>query len=280
MRISTFGTKDWYSAQLPRIEQGFKSLGHEVSIDSSELIYSNDSGGYSEAINQKEKFGGKLILNVLDVPYLAHNFDEWINENKSKLEKADKITCISYSVKDDIKTYLDLESEVIYNPIKDITNLGFIRFNPFLYAGRANDAGKRFYIVKDVIKKLKSEIVTVGSENPFFSKYLGVVSDHELNYLYNISKYMIFPSRFEGLGLPPIEAVIAGCIPILTNDNKTFLEFWPKEFLCDNNSDSICNKIMEFERNPPDLTKISEKFTKMFNKYQVAQNIINVYNQL
>lgn len=280
MNISTFGTKNWYSAQLPRIEHGFISLGHCIVNEKSNLIYSNDSGGYSEAINQREKFGGKLILNVLDVPYLAHNFDEWVNENKTKLKKADKITCISHSVKDDIKTHLDLDSEVIYNPIKDITNLGFKRFNPFIYAGRANDYGKRFKIVKEVISKLRSEIIVVGSENPSFGKYLGVVSDKELDYLYNISKYIVFPSKFEGLGLPPIEAVIAGCIPILTNDNKTFLEFWPKEFLCDNNSDSICNRIMEFERNPPDLTKLSEKFIKMFNKYQVAQNIINVYNQL
>lgn len=279
MTISTFGTKNWYSAQLPRIEDGFRYLGCNIVKSNADIIYSNDSGGYSESINQKEKSGGKLILNVLDVPYLG-DLENWINENKSRLEMADKITCISNSVKDDIKQFLDLDAEVIYNPIKDITNLGFKRFNSFLYAGRANDAGKRFYIVKDVIRKLKSEIITIGSENPFFGKYLGVVSDEELNYLYNISKYIIFPSRFEGIGLPPIEAVIAGCIPILTNDNKTFLEFWPKEFLCNNNSDAICEKIIYFEQNPPDLTELSNKFIKMFNKDQIARNIIDVYHKL
>jgi hypothetical protein len=280
MNISSFGTKDWHSAQLPRIESAFLSFGYRlVKNEFSDLIYSNDSGGYSEAIYQKERFGGKLILNVLDVPYLG-NLDEWINENKFKLEKADRITCISYSVKDDIKTFLDLEAEVIHNPIKDITHFGFKRFNPFIYAGRANDSGKRFYLVKDIIKKLNSEIIIVGSENPYFGKYLGVVSDDELNYLYNISKYIVFPSRFEGLGLPPIEAIVAGCIPILTNDNKTFKEFWPEEFLCSQDSDSICDKIIEFERNPPDLSKLSDNFRKTFNKYQIAKNIIEVYNKI
>jgi len=47
--------------------------------------------------------------------------------------------------------------------------------------------------------------------------YLGRVSDEELVRLYNQAACFIFPSLYEGFGLPPIEAMSCGC-PILVSD--------------------------------------------------------------
>ena len=47
------------------------------------------------------------------------------------------------------------------------------------------------------------------------------------------------PSKAEGLGLPMIEGMICGSIPITCSDNFTAKEFSPKEFICDPNPDSI-----------------------------------------
>jgi glycosyltransferase involved in cell wall biosynthesis len=45
-------------------------------------------------------------------------------------------------------------------------------------------------------------------------KLLGFVSDEELNVLYRHASWFIFPSLYEGFGLPPLEAMANGC-PVL-----------------------------------------------------------------
>lgn len=47
--------------------------------------------------------------------------------------------------------------------------------------------------------------------------FTGFVSDEELNYLYNMAKLFIFPSIYEGFGLPVLEAMTCGTIVIGSN---------------------------------------------------------------
>ena len=90
--------------------------------------------------------------------------------------------------------------------------------------GRANDPIKRFNLIKDSVSKIKNgleKIKVCGAENPNFGNYLGYVSDDELNNLYNSSQFLLLPSKAEGIGLPTIEAMICGTLPITCNDNET-----------------------------------------------------------
>ncbi len=43
---------------------------------------------------------------------------------------------------------------------------------------------------------------------------LGRVTDAQLRALYESAACLLFPSRYEGFGLPPVEAMICGC-PVL-----------------------------------------------------------------
>lgn len=54
-------------------------------------------------------------------------------------------------------------------------------------------------------------------------KFLGRVSDEELLRLYNQAVCFIFPSIYEGFGLPPIEAMCCGC-PVLVSDLEVHRE--------------------------------------------------------
>ena len=47
--------------------------------------------------------------------------------------------------------------------------------------------------------------------------FLGRVSDQELVRLYNQAECFVFPSLYEGFGLPPLEAMACGC-PVLVSD--------------------------------------------------------------
>jgi glycosyltransferase involved in cell wall biosynthesis len=47
---------------------------------------------------------------------------------------------------------------------------------------------------------------------------LGRVTDAELRALYEAALCLVFPSRYEGFGLPPLEAMACGC-PVLAADS-------------------------------------------------------------
>ena len=47
--------------------------------------------------------------------------------------------------------------------------------------------------------------------------WLGSVSDRELRFLYEHAALLVFPSLYEGFGLPPLEAMACGCPVVLSN---------------------------------------------------------------
>jgi glycosyltransferase involved in cell wall biosynthesis len=48
-------------------------------------------------------------------------------------------------------------------------------------------------------------------------KVLGYLPEEELPYLYNLARLMVFPSLFEGFGIPLVEAMACGCPIVCSN---------------------------------------------------------------
>ena len=287
IKISIFGA-DGYTCQMPRIKEAMQSLGHTLSEDSPEMIYSNDPTGYEKAMRLKKKFPSSfLIFNFLDVPWHMPNVDK---QTKLLVEhflaKSDAVTAISYKVKKDLAKFLDKKIEVIYNPIKDVFyDKSIKKNNTFLYVGRANDPVKRTNLLKQAFSKTVNGIIDIkicGSEDPGFGTYLNVVSDQELNKLYNSSKYLLLPSKAEGIGLTMIEAMICGSLPIACSDNKTAKEFLPKDFICEPNAQSILDKIEELNKEYDAKRKLAleygKKYKIQFDKMSIAKKILSVFN--
>jgi glycosyltransferase involved in cell wall biosynthesis len=287
IKISIFGA-DGYTCQMPRIKEAMQKLGHILSEDSPEMIYSNDPTGYEKAMCLKKKFPSSfLIFNFLDVPWHMPNVDK---QTKLLVEhflaKSDAVTAISYKVKKDLAKFLDKKIEVIYNPIKDVFyDESIKKNNTFLYVGRANDPVKRTNLLKQAFSKTVNGIIDIkicGSEDPGFGTYLNVVSDQELNKLYNSSKYLLLPSKAEGLGLTMIEAMICGSLPIACSDNETAKEFLPKDFICEPNAQSILDKIEELNKEYDAKRKLAleygKKYKIQFDKMSIAKKILSVFN--
>ena len=287
IRIAIFGA-DGFTCQVPRIKEGMQSLGHLLSNESPDLIYANDPTGYQKAMVLKKQFpNSHLMFNFLDVPWHIENVDKQTKLLAEHfLNKADSVTVISYKVKKDLSRFLTKKIQVIYNPSKDVFYEKDIKKdNSFLYVGRANDPIKRIDLVKESLSKINNcinEIKICGSENPGFGNYLGIVSDSELNKIYNSSKFVLLPSKAEGIGLSMIEGMICGAIPITCSDNLTAKEFSPPDFICEPNVNSLIHKIEElnndYEKKREKALKLGEKYKIQFDKKNIAKNILKVFH--
>ncbi|MDC0059545.1 glycosyltransferase [Pelagibacteraceae bacterium] len=286
MKIAIFGILPFSDI----IKEGFKELGHEISNINPDIVFSNDPMGYQDAIFLKDRYPNSyLILNVLDIPWhfpgIEKQFQVLI---KRFFSKADRITAISFKVKKDLGKFFEKkiseEIQVIYNPTKEVYFDEKIQKDKlFLYVGRANDPIKRFNLVRDTLQKIKDgtkNLNVCGAENPGFGNYLGYVPDDELNKIYNSTKYVFLTSKAEGIGLPMIEALICGSIPITCSDNETAKEFLPADFICDPTTESIVKHIEKFNREYEVKRKLAielgKKFKEQFDKASVARNILNV----
>ena len=287
IKVSILGA-DGYVCQIPRIKEGMEALGHILSEESPDLIYSNDPRGYEKALLLKKKYPkAYLILNFLDMPWHMPNIQKQTELLvKNYFLKADVITTISFKVKKDIGKFYDKEIHVIYNPIKDVYfDENIKKNNIFFYIGRASDPVKRFNLVRESLLKIKDgekNLKICGSQNPKFGNYLGIIKDQELNRLYNASKYVLLPSAAEGIGLPMIEGMICGAIPITCSDNLTAKEFSPPDFICEPNPQAIANKIEELDKEYGVKRSLALEFGKkyktQFNKKNIAINIMNLFN--
>ena len=282
MKISVFGMLPFSHL----IKEGLEKLGHKISAENPELIYANDPRGYKEAMLMKTKYKNvPLILNILDIPWhmpkIQQQTELLVNQF---LIQADYVSTISLKVKKDLSQFFNKKIHVIYNPIKDVYyDENIPKNNMFLFVGRANDSIKRFNLVRNTLFKIKDgekKIKICGTENPDFGNYLGYVSDEELNNLYNSTKFVLLPSKAEGIGLPMIESMICGALPITCSDNETAKEFLPPDFICEPEPQSILEHIEKLDKEysvKRELAfKFGKKYKEKFDKSSIAKNILNI----
>ncbi len=287
IKVSILGAEG-YVCQIPRIKEGMEALGHTITNEEPDLIYSNDPRGYEEAVKLKKKFPNSyLILNFLDIPWHFPGVEEQTKLLVKKFfTQSDAITTISFKVQKDLSKFYEKKISVIYNPIKDVYLDNKIKKNNnFMYVGRVFDVVKRFDLVKQSISKIENgekNLKICGLKNPNFGNYLGIIKDSELNELYNSSKYVMLPSKAEGLGLPMIEGMVCGTIPITCSDNLTAKEFSPPDFICEPNAQSIVSKIKELDKEYEKKRELAldfgKKYKNQFDKKTIANNIIDVFN--
>ena len=119
--------------------------------------------------------------------------------------------------------------------------------NPFiLYVGSAYPH-KRLDFLVDAWQAIHAyhpdlSLVIAGEEDVFMARHVasvkqknlprviftGRVTDAELAGLYQRAELFVFPSSFEGFGLPPIEALSYGC-PVVSSDSTCLPEVLPKD---------------------------------------------------
>jgi glycosyltransferase involved in cell wall biosynthesis len=75
---------------------------------------------------------------------------------------------------------------------------------------------------------------------------LGYVSDAELRSLYENAACFVFPSHYEGFGLPPLEALALGCSTVVADESALREVFHEVAFLCNpDSSEDIASKTLQ-----------------------------------
>lgn len=98
--------------------------------------------------------------------------------------------------------------------------------------------------------------------------FLGPVSNEMLMLLFNTAKFMVFPSLFEGLGLPLLEAVQQG-LPIIASNSTCIPEVLGDAALLfdGNSSDSIFEALLNAIENPDLSYNRVAKYPVILEKY-------------
>lgn len=87
-----------------------------------------------------------------------------------------------------------------------------------------NNPNENFVIAGGKFKTFKENNYT-NLKNVMF---LGYVSDENLVWLYANTKGFLFPSNYEGFGIPPLEALCVGCKKVICNNIPVLIELYDK----------------------------------------------------
>jgi len=136
-------------------------------------------------------------------------------------------------------------------------------------------------------KRLKDEAERLGlwhesvPESPVV--FTGYVPDAELEVLYHRAKSYVFPSLYEGFGLPALEAMGKGC-PVVSSDRSSLPEILGDAALYFNPEDkedffSKLERILNDAELREVLTKKGHQQVKAYNWWECARQTFEIYKK-
>lgn len=231
-------------------------------------------------------------------------------QKRRAILKSDLIICISENTKKDLLYFIpeakNKKIEVVYNGVSDefykkekIENEFDQKYSQqkyILYVG-ARRGYKNFNLALDVLAELKNDfkLIFVGGEKLDKDEkqkieklldrnyeHLVGISIENLNSLYNYAFCLIYPSEYEGFGIPIIEAMKAGC-PVIAYKNSSIPEVAGPSLLVKNNIvKNYLDKIGELKniKNRIYIAEEGRKFSENFTWNKVANQLIINYKKL
>jgi mannosyltransferase len=187
------------------------------------------------------------IQTIHDFTYekYSSNIKKYIHvaQKRNAIYNSDILICVSNNTKSDLINYYGSKFEdrckVIYNAASNDYfnhNKDGIYKQNILFIGQRSGY-KNFNFVLKTLKYNKSffldiigggdltkdELNFLEREMPYRYKFWGNVTNKTLNDLYNISFCLLYPSLYEGFGIPILEAMQAGC-PVIAFNNSAISE--------------------------------------------------------
>ncbi|WP_175622633.1 glycosyltransferase family 4 protein [Chryseobacterium schmidteae] len=263
----------------------------------------------------------KKIVTIHDLIFVRYPqyysfFDRKIHlwKFKKAANTADKIIAISEQTKRDIIQYLKVPEskiEVIYQgchkAFKEQQSEEFIqqtkqKFNLperfILNVGTIEDRKNLLNIVK-AIKDTEIPLVVVGKKTKYYQKiasfiqknkiekqvhFLEGVSMDELAVIYKSADIFVYPSFFEGFGIPVIEALFSKTVTITSNTSCLPEAGGPDSvYINPENHLDIQSKIKFLWDSESERKRRSDKgfeFVQKFNDEPIAHQLMNLYQKI
>lgn len=113
---------------------------------------------------------------------------------------------------------------------------------------------------------------------------LNEVNDLELKCLYKLANTFVFPSIYEGFGIPLLEAMFMKC-PVIASDIECFRELGKSyiNYFDPKSEEDLCYQLLRIENNKKEiLKKIDKAYERSleFNYESIAQKVISIYKEL
>ena len=263
----------------------------------------------------------KSVVTIHDLIFVRYPnfysfFDRKIHLYKFKkaAESADRIIAISEQTKRDIVEFLHVPENkivVVYQGCQDVFKVQYSLHEKkevqnkfklpeqFILNVGTIEVRKNVFAVVKAIQNTQTVLVIIGGDTPYKKEILNYVQHHnfservvflkgltskELAIIYQLATIFVYPSLFEGFGIPIIEALYSKT-PVITANSGVFPEAaGPSSIFVDpTDSDDIALKINLLLQNPELRHSIADKgfiFVQKFNNENIATNIMNVYENL
>lgn len=130
----------------------------------------------------------------------------------------------------------------------------------------------------------KQQLIEEFTEIKDHIRFIGPISEEHLAYFYQAAECLIFPSMHEGFGLPPLEAMSAGC-PCIVSKAASIPEVCGEGALYFNSNDleDLLRVIIEFLKQPGQREEIIHKGlmqSKSFCWQKTAQHYLSAIDNL
>lgn len=237
------------------IDHSYKSLmlarltSIKVPFDDYFIYHSSYYRGVKASGNYSEVTTVHDFTHNYYASYHKKVFHNYLKYNTIK--RSDGIICVSENTSNDLhKVFGSLKNKEVtvihngvsddYYPIVNLNNADLSFYNSLnlngakylLFVG-GRTSYKNFNFVLELLDELKDyKLVVIGNdfnkhEKKFISKEIREriivthhINNHKLNVLYNNAHCLIYPSSYEGFGIPLIEAMRAGCPVIALNKSS------------------------------------------------------------
>ncbi|HOH95979.1 MAG: glycosyltransferase family 4 protein [Paludibacteraceae bacterium] len=237
---------------------------------------------------------------------LRHSRRHWA----ALIKRSDLIVCISQFTAAETKKYANIEGKpnpmVILNGVEQFDNqiaskpTSIVSDKPFFFSIGEMRAKKNFHVLLDMMKLMPDkQLYLAGSPTTEYAallskriqdehidnvKMLGRISDEERIWLYANCEAFVFPSLFEGFGLPIIEAMQFGK-PVFSSTFTSLKEiggeyafFW-QNFDAKTMSETVRNGLETF-KNDNTLAEKEKEYAAGFSYQKNIESYLKLYREL
>lgn len=267
--------------------------------------------------------GIKSVVTIHDIIFMRHpEYYHWIDTKlyawkfRRTCQEADRIIAISECTKRDITLFGDVDPEridVIYQScstrfkmresekkLQEVHTRYMLPKRYMIFVGSIEER-KNILLAVKALRLLPDDIslVIVGKPTPYTKKvklyitqngianrvkFLHNVTNEDLPAIYQMAEVGVYPSRYEGFGIPIIEAIQSG-LPVVACTGSCLEEAGGNDTLYVD-PDDVCGMAEAVKRvlkgAPEREQRIarSQQYITRFEGNNVAQQVLDVYNEL